>query len=64
MFLSHIIYHQHISTTVATIFMVLYKNIRNPNNLPKRNIRTTRTSRGPNILVSYPEDDCEGDSMG
>jgi len=36
MCLSHIINHQHVSTIVATVFMVSYKNIRNPNNLSKR----------------------------
>ena len=36
MCLSHIIYHQHVSISVATIFKVTYKNIGNPNNLSKR----------------------------
>jgi len=36
MCLSHTIYHQYVSNTVATNFMVSYKNIRNPNNLSKR----------------------------
>jgi len=35
MCLSHAIYYQHVSTAVATIIKVTYKNIMSPNNLSK-----------------------------
>ena len=55
---SYNIYHQHVSIAVATIFRLTYRNTRNENNLSKH-IREPLCI--PNILLSYPEDGCDGD---
>jgi hypothetical protein len=41
-----------------TIFRVTYRNIRNANTMPKH---ISEPLCIPNILLSYPEDGCDGD---
>jgi hypothetical protein len=55
---SHNIYHQHVSTAVATIFRVTYRNTRNANNLSKH---ISEPLCIPNILLSYPKDGWDED---